>query len=79
MAMSKTKLGKAIADLIVDEDAPDDMKSAIQERWTDIAEAIINEIKNADIVVASGISVSTSGSATEQTGATTSTGTATIS
>lgn len=79
MAMSKTKLGKAIADLITDENAPDDMKTAIQERWTDIAEAIINEIKNADIVVASGISVSTSGTAAAQTGATTSTGTATIS
>ncbi len=79
MAMSKTNLGKAIADLITDENAPKDMKTAIQKKWTDIAEAIINEIKNADIVVASGISVSTSGTATAQKGSTTSTGTATIS
>ena len=54
MAMSKTALGKAIADLIID------------------------EVKKSTITVAAGISVATTGSATSQTGATTSTGTATI-
>jgi hypothetical protein len=78
MAMSKTALGKAIADLIIDTNAPADMKSKITSQWTDIAGAIIDEIKKATITVASGISVSTTGTATSQTGATTSTGSATI-
>lgn len=78
MAMSKTALGKAIADLIIDANAPADMKTKITAQWTDIAGAIIDEIKKATITVAVGIPVSTTGSATAQTGATTSTGTATI-
>lgn len=78
MAMSKTALGKAIADLIIDTNAPDDMKSKITSQWTDIAGAIIDEIKKATITVASGIPVSTTGSSTAQTGFTTKTGTATI-
>ena len=78
MAMSKTALGKAIADLIIDTNAPADMKSKITSQWTDIAGAIIDEIKKATITVASGISVSTTGSSTAQTGSTTETGTATI-
>lgn len=78
MAMSKTSLGKAIADLIIDANAPDDMKTKITKQWTDIAGAIIDEVKKSTITVAAGISVATTGSATSQTGATTSTGTATI-
>lgn len=78
MAMSKTALGKAIADLIIDASAPDDMKQKITSQWTDIAGAIIDEIKKATITVAAGIPVSTTGSATAQAGATTSTGSATI-
>ena len=78
MAMSKSALGKAIADLIIDANAPADMKTKITKQWTDIAGAIIDEVKKATITVASGIPVSTTGSATAQTGATTSTGTATI-
>lgn len=78
MAMSKTALGKAIADLIIDANAPDDMKTKITKQWTDIAGAIIDEVKKSTITVAAGISVATTGSATSQTGATTSTGTATI-
>jgi hypothetical protein len=78
MAMSKSALGKAIADLIIDDNAPADMKAKITSQWTDIAGAIIDEIKKATITVASGISVSTTGTATSQTGATTSTGSATI-
>jgi predicted KAP-like P-loop ATPase len=79
MAMSKTALGKAIADLIIDSNAPADMKTQITAQWTNIAGAIIDEIKKATIVVATGIPVSTTGTAVAQTGATTSTGSATIS
>lgn len=78
MAMSNASLGKAIADLIIDENAPADMKEKIKSQWTNIAGAIIDEIKKATITVAAGIPVSTAGSSTAQTGATTSTGTATI-
>ena len=78
MAMSNVALGKAIADLIIDKNAPADMKAKITSQWTNIAGAIIDEIKNATITVAAGIPVSTAGSPTAQTGATTSTGTATI-
>ena len=78
MAMSNASLGKAIANLIIDENAPADMKAKITSQWTNIAGAIIDEIKKATITVAAGIPVSTAGSSTAQTGATTSTGTATI-
>lgn len=78
MPMSNVALGKAIADLIIDENAPADMKAKITSQWTNIAGAIIDEIKKATITVAAGIPVSTAGSPTAQTGATTSTGTATI-
>ena len=78
MAMSNVALGKAIADLIIDKNAPADMKAKITSQWTNIAGAIIDEIKKATITVAAGIPVSTAGSPTAQSGATTSTGTATI-
>ena len=78
MAMSNVALGKAIADLIIDKNAPADMKAKITSQWTNIAGAIIDEIKKATITVEAGIPVSTTGSPTAQTGATTSTGTATI-
>lgn len=78
MAMSNVALGKAIADLVIDKNAPADMKAKITSQWTNIAGAIIDEIKKATITVAAGIPVSTAGSSTAQTGATTSTGTATI-
>ena len=78
MAMSNVALGKAIADLIIDKNTPADMKAKITSQWTNIAGAIIDEIKKATITVAAGIPVSTAGSPTAQTGATTSTGTATI-
>lgn len=78
MAMSNVALGKAIADLIIDKNAPADMKAKITSQWTNIAGAIIDEIKKATITVSAGIPVSTAGSSTAQTGATTSTGTATI-
>ena len=78
MAMSNVALGKAIADLIIDKNAPADMKAKITSQWTNIAGATTDEIKKATITAAAGIPASTAGSPTAQTGATTSTGTATI-
>lgn len=82
MAMSKTVLGKAIADLVIDENAPAEMKQRITQQWTDIAGAIIDEIKKSTITVASGITVTiptTSDPGKPSSGATSTTGTATIS
>lgn len=80
MAMNKALLGKAIAAKVLDKDAPEEMKQAIESMWTDIAGEIISHIQsNAQVIVAAGIPVSTAGSPTAQTGSTTSTGTGTIS
>lgn len=85
MAMDKVVLGKAIADLIIDANAPADMKATITAQWTEIAGAIIDHIKaNAQITVKSGITLSAAGVGVATgdplavTGATTGTGTATI-
>lgn len=79
MAMNKDTLGKAIAKRIIDSNAPSDMKKKVEDLWIGIAGEIIDHIKaNAQITVAAGIPVSTAGSPTAQTGATTSTGTGTI-
>lgn len=79
MAMNATTLGKALADCVASSDAPADQKAQIVTLWTNIASAIISHItSNATITVASGIAVSTTGTAAAQTGATTSTGSATI-
>lgn len=78
MAMSAQLLGKAIADCIVDADAPADSKQKIESLWTNIAGEIINHITaNAEIsvTVSAGIPVSTTGTQAAQTGATTGPGT----
>ena len=51
MAMNQAALGKALADLVMDASAPADMKTKITAQWTDLAGAIINEIKKATITV----------------------------
>lgn len=51
MAMSQAALGKALADLVMDASAPADMKTKITSQWTELAGAIINEIKKATITV----------------------------
>lgn len=79
MALNGKILGDNIANLIIDSDAPADQKAAIMKLWEDIGGAIVDHIKGATVTVAAGIPVSTAGSPTAQTGATTSTGTATIS
>ena len=79
MAMNGKTLGDEIAALITDPNAPDEMKNKIKKLWEDICGAIVEHIEqNAVVTVAAGIPVATSGSATAQTGATTSTGTGTI-
>ena len=79
MAMSKDVLGLAIANRIIDADATDASKLDVQAFWKEIADMIISHIQdNATITVASGIKVSTTGTASAQKGATTTTGTATI-
>ena len=79
MAMNGKTLGDEIAALITDPNAPDEMKNKIKKLWEDIGGAIVEHIEqNAVVTVAAGIPVATSGSATAQTGATTSTGTGTI-
>lgn len=60
MAMSSSVLGKAIADLIIDANAPDDIKARITQQWTNIAAAIIDEVKKAEIQVDAGIAVQVS-------------------
>jgi predicted KAP-like P-loop ATPase len=79
MAMNGKTLGDEIAALITDPNAPDEMKNKIKKLWEGIADSIVKHIEaNAVVTVAAGIPVATSGSATSQTGATTSTGTGTI-
>ena len=78
MAMSKDVLGKAIAAKIISSDAPAERKTQIENQWKEIAGVIIDHIKaNAHITVAAGIAVQVTPSS--GTGATTATGTATIS
>lgn len=74
MAMSKAVLGPAIANCIIDKDASPEMKAKITKMWTDIAGEIISHIQTS-AQVNSGIPVSTAGSPTAQTGATTGPGT----
>jgi hypothetical protein len=79
MAMNGTTLGDDIADLLYASDASDEAKAQVKALWEAIAGKIVDHIKtNAQITVATGIPVSTTGSPAAQTGATTATGTATI-
>lgn len=50
MALSSTKTGKKVADIILASDAPDDMKAKITKLWQDIMDAIYTDIKS-DMVV----------------------------
>ena len=70
MAMDGTTLGDEIAGIITSPDAPPAMVAQIKAQWEKIGMAIVNHIQqNAE--VQAGIPVSTSGSPTAQTGATT--------
>lgn len=77
MALNKSQLKqnlKSIAEDMLKKDKP-----ALDEWSSRMADAIDVYVKSATITVSAGIPVSTAGSATAQTGATTSTGTALIS
>jgi hypothetical protein len=77
MAMNKDTLGIALAKVVTDHSsvAPSPEQTAnIQEFWKEIANEIISHIQN-NAVVPAGIKVETAGSASAQTGSTTSTGT----
>jgi hypothetical protein len=77
MAMDKDALGLALAKVVTDASsvppAPDQLAN-IQQFWKDMADAIISHIQD-NAEVPAGIPVSTSGSPSAQTGATTSAGT----
>lgn len=79
MALNGKVLGDKIANIIISSDAPAEQKAAIMKLWEAIGNEIVEHIKGATVTVAAGIPVSTTGSQSAQTGATTSTGTATIS
>jgi hypothetical protein len=75
MALDGKTLGDAIAGVITAADAPEDVKNQIKLLWEAIGGIIVSHIQtNAQVTVAAGIPVSTSGSPAAQTGATTSTG-----
>lgn len=78
MAMDGKTLGDTIANIIISPDAPAEQRDSITKLWENIGNAIVSHIQGATITVAAGIPVSTTGSAAAQTGATTSTGSATI-
>jgi hypothetical protein len=63
-------LGDKIAAIITAEDAPEDMKAGIKAIWESIGEALVDHI-TANAEVDAGIPVSTTGSASAQSGATT--------
>lgn len=70
MAMSGDVLGKAIADAIVDSGASADGKAQCENFWTKVAAEIVSHIQENAQVLA-GIPVSTTGTQTAQSGATT--------
>ena len=78
MAMNGKDLGDRIAEILTDSKATADMKAQIKEIWEKIGAEIVAEVKKAQITVAAGIPVSTTGSPAAQTGATTSTGSGTV-
>lgn len=73
MAMDGNLLGKEIAEAITYDDAPEESKLAVLAIWKKIGSAIVDHIKN-NAVVPAGIAVSTTGSESAQTGATTAPG-----
>jgi hypothetical protein len=77
MAMDKDALGVALANVVIghsSETPSPEQKAYIQEFWKEIAGAIISHIQD-NAEVPAGIEVKTAGSASAQTGKTTSAGT----
>lgn len=73
MAMNGDTLGVAIADAIMDAGASEAGKTQCREFWKKVANEIVSHIQS-NAEVPAGISVSTTGSSTAQTGATTAPG-----
>jgi hypothetical protein len=81
MALNGTgeALGDKIADLIIASEASAEARQEITELWENIGKTIVDHfISNAELEVEPGISVSTTGTAAAQTGATTAKGTGKI-
>jgi hypothetical protein len=77
--LNGTTLGDDIANILTAGDAPADVKAGIKTLWEKISAAIVSHIQaNASVTVQAGIPVSTAGSPSAQTGATTGPGTGTI-
>lgn len=66
MAMNGKALGRAIADLIIAPNAPDDIKAKINKQWEDIGEVFVKHIQeNIEVTVpASSVVVAVTGQAT---------------
>ena len=77
MALNKTALKNGIKQLLTDMETRD--TDAKDDFATELSNLIDTFVKGATVTVAAGIPVATAGTATSQTGATTATGTATIS
>jgi len=73
MAMDGNKLGLEITDAIMNMNAPMEVQVKVIELWQKIGCAIVDHITTNGVIPA-GISVSTTGSAASQTGATTAPG-----
>lgn len=71
--MNGDAMGKAIAEAIVDSAATAEAKQEVIKFWQKIANEIVDHIKS-NAEVPAGISVSTTGSAAAQSGATTAPG-----
>ena len=73
MAMNGTAMGTAVANAIIHSDAPPEVKAEVVKLWQKVCAEIVNHI-TANAEVPAGISVTTSGSASAQTGSTTAPG-----
>ena len=55
MALNGTTLGDAIADCIIAENAPADMKAKIKAQWEDIGQAVVKHfVDNLEVKIPSG-------------------------
>jgi hypothetical protein len=81
MALAGTgaSLGDKIADLIISPNAPEEQRKKLIELWEGIGGVIVSHlVAQIELDVDSGIAVSTTGTETAQTGATTAKGTGKI-
>jgi hypothetical protein len=76
MAMSNTRLGDKIAARLTASNASDEAKAQVKALWEGVAQDIIDEVKQADGLVAAGIKCTTPSGpgATSETGSVTITG-----